>query len=361
MRSGTDMVVLDSRPFDEYSRISIPTGINVPGAELVLRVRDIAPSPDTTDRRQLRRPHPQHHRRAIADQCRRAEQGRGAAQRHHGLASRRARPATAARPTRVAGRSAARPRLGQVARPTTVARKFGVTRIDRATLERFARRHDAHDSIFSMCATRPNTRPAIFPARSPHPAASWCRPPTICRHARRAHRAESTTSEVRAVMTASWLKQMGWHDVFVLPEAGDGNRQPRRPCSARRPRTHAVELLRPAGDRRRHRDRSLAQPGTTAAATFPAPGSPSARGSIGRWRKSRCAATWSSPREDGVLAGLAVAEARRSPTSPSAGSRAATPPGRPPAFRSRTEPRWPTSRSTSGSSPTSAAATLRRP
>ena len=30
------MVVLDSRPFDEYSRISIPTGINVPGAELVL-------------------------------------------------------------------------------------------------------------------------------------------------------------------------------------------------------------------------------------------------------------------------------------------------------------------------------------
>ena len=47
MRAGTDMVVLDSRPYDEYSRISIPTGINVPGAELVLRVHDIAPSPDT--------------------------------------------------------------------------------------------------------------------------------------------------------------------------------------------------------------------------------------------------------------------------------------------------------------------------
>ena len=47
MRAGTNMVVLDSRPYDEYSRISIPTGINVPGAELVLRVHDIAPSPDT--------------------------------------------------------------------------------------------------------------------------------------------------------------------------------------------------------------------------------------------------------------------------------------------------------------------------
>ena len=89
MRAGTDMVVLDSRPYDEYSRISIPTGVNVPGAELVLRAHDIAPSPDTTDRGQLRRPHPQHHRRAVADQCRCAQQGGGAAQRHHGLASRR--------------------------------------------------------------------------------------------------------------------------------------------------------------------------------------------------------------------------------------------------------------------------------
>ena len=47
MRNGTNMVVVDSRPFDEFQRVSIPTATNVPGAELVLRVRDIAPSPDT--------------------------------------------------------------------------------------------------------------------------------------------------------------------------------------------------------------------------------------------------------------------------------------------------------------------------
>ena len=47
IRAGTDMVVLDSRPFDEYQRVSIPTAVNVPGAELVLRIRDLAPSPDT--------------------------------------------------------------------------------------------------------------------------------------------------------------------------------------------------------------------------------------------------------------------------------------------------------------------------
>ena len=47
LRDKADIVVLDSRPFDEYSRVSIPTGVNVPGAELVLRAREIAPSPDT--------------------------------------------------------------------------------------------------------------------------------------------------------------------------------------------------------------------------------------------------------------------------------------------------------------------------
>ena len=31
----------------------------------------------------------------------------------------------------------------------------------------------------------------------------------------------SDDKEVRALMTASWLKQMGWKDVYVLPEAGN--------------------------------------------------------------------------------------------------------------------------------------------
>jgi rhodanese-related sulfurtransferase len=47
MRDGADLKILDSRPFDEYARVSIPTGINVPGAELVMRARDVVPSPDT--------------------------------------------------------------------------------------------------------------------------------------------------------------------------------------------------------------------------------------------------------------------------------------------------------------------------
>ncbi|MEQ8346991.1 MAG: rhodanese-like domain-containing protein [Sneathiellaceae bacterium] len=45
---GADMVILDSRPFDEFHRMSIPGGVNVPGAELLYRVRALAPDPRTT-------------------------------------------------------------------------------------------------------------------------------------------------------------------------------------------------------------------------------------------------------------------------------------------------------------------------
>lgn len=45
--AGKDMVVVDVRRFDEYQTMSIPSGISVPGAEVVLRVPDLAPNPDT--------------------------------------------------------------------------------------------------------------------------------------------------------------------------------------------------------------------------------------------------------------------------------------------------------------------------
>ena len=47
IESQADVVVLDARRFDEYQTMSIPGGISVPGAELVLRARALAPSPAT--------------------------------------------------------------------------------------------------------------------------------------------------------------------------------------------------------------------------------------------------------------------------------------------------------------------------
>lgn len=42
-----NVVVLDARRFDEYRTMSIPSATSVPGAELVLRVRELAPDPAT--------------------------------------------------------------------------------------------------------------------------------------------------------------------------------------------------------------------------------------------------------------------------------------------------------------------------
>jgi rhodanese-related sulfurtransferase len=45
--AGEDFVIVDGRPFAEYSRMNIPGGICCPNGELVLRIHDIAPDPKT--------------------------------------------------------------------------------------------------------------------------------------------------------------------------------------------------------------------------------------------------------------------------------------------------------------------------
>jgi len=48
LEQGADVVVVDARRFDEYHTMNIPGSTSVPGAELVLRVRELAPDPATT-------------------------------------------------------------------------------------------------------------------------------------------------------------------------------------------------------------------------------------------------------------------------------------------------------------------------
>ncbi len=44
---GADLAVLDVRRFSEYATMNIPSSVSVPGGEIALRVRDLAPSPET--------------------------------------------------------------------------------------------------------------------------------------------------------------------------------------------------------------------------------------------------------------------------------------------------------------------------
>jgi rhodanese-related sulfurtransferase len=82
IHAGANMVVLDSRPFEEFQRMSIPTGVDragLPGARHGARSRDPGGG-------QLRRPDPLDHRRPVAGQRRHPKPGRSAQGRHHGLA-----------------------------------------------------------------------------------------------------------------------------------------------------------------------------------------------------------------------------------------------------------------------------------
>ncbi|MDP9896040.1 rhodanese-related sulfurtransferase [Variovorax boronicumulans] len=47
VEAKANVVVLDARRFDEYQTMSIPSATSMPGAELVLRVRELAPDPAT--------------------------------------------------------------------------------------------------------------------------------------------------------------------------------------------------------------------------------------------------------------------------------------------------------------------------
>ncbi len=102
-----------------------------------------------------------------------------------------------------------------------MARKFGVERIDRATLESFGADMHAHDSTFSTCAIRPNTRPGHFPDAISAPGGQLVQATDMYAGTLGARIVLSDDKEVRALMTASWLKQMGWKDVYVLAEAGN--------------------------------------------------------------------------------------------------------------------------------------------
>jgi rhodanese-related sulfurtransferase len=48
MVRGENMVIVDGRTPAEHNRMSIPGGISVPNAEMIYRIHDLAPDPDTT-------------------------------------------------------------------------------------------------------------------------------------------------------------------------------------------------------------------------------------------------------------------------------------------------------------------------
>jgi len=306
MRDGVDLKVLDSRPFDEYSRISIPTGINVPGAELVLRVRDVVTSPATT----------------IVVNCAGRTRSIIGAQSliNAGVPNKVVALRNGTMGWHLAGFTCDSGRLDRMpafssaglawakSAANAVARKFSIEHVDRTQVAAWRRDVTRTTYVFDV---RDPAEYAVghFPGAVSAPGGQLVQATDIYAGTLGARIVVSDDKEVRALMTASWLKQMGWKDVYVLPEAGHETGQPKPDVLGAPVEDAAIEV-------------SVARESPDATVIDLSTSPRYRRGHIpGAWfairgrldralKKIQSQGALILTSEDGVLAGLAVEEAR---------------------------------------------------
>jgi rhodanese-related sulfurtransferase len=218
MRAGTNMVVVDSRPFDEFNRVSIPTGINVPGAELVLRIHDIAPSPDTL---------------VVVNCAGRTRSIIGAQSLiNAGVPNKVVALRNGTMGWNLAGLTCDHGRQQRfpatspdgIARAkgaaAEVARRLGIERIDLARLRRL-RAEEQDRTLYVFDVREPGEyESGHLPGAVSAPGGQLVQATDQYVGTLGARIVLVDDKEVRAVMTASWLRQMGWREVCVLVESG---------------------------------------------------------------------------------------------------------------------------------------------
>jgi len=226
LRERAEVVVLDSRPFDEYARVSIPSAINVPGAELVLRAREIARSPDTM---------------VVVNCAGRTRSIIGAQSLINvGLPNKVVALRNGTMGWSLAGLACDRGkdrRAPPVSRDTLdwarqaarrVAEACGVQRIDRATLERW--RDDPERTLYVFDVRDPGEYEAGHVAGAiSAPGGQLVQATDQYIGTLGARIVLVDDAEVRAAMTGSWLRQMGWQDVGVLVDTGSETGIPAAP------------------------------------------------------------------------------------------------------------------------------------
>jgi rhodanese-related sulfurtransferase len=245
IEKGADFVVLDSRPFDEYARVSIPGATNVPGAELVLRARELAPSPDTT---------------VVVNCAGRTRSIIGAQSLiNAGLPNRTVALRNGTMGWSLAGLTCERGKSrrapsvsrAQLAWAKSAARQVaqasGVETIDRAALA--ALRRDQNRTLY------------LFDVRDPaeydagHVAGAISAPGGQLVQATDQYIGTLggrivlvDDLEVRAAMTGSWLRQMGFTEVFLLAEAGNETAAPVMPVLENETRREAAIATKALAD-----------------------------------------------------------------------------------------------------------------
>ena len=218
--AGRDIVILDSRPLDEFRKMSIPGGLDCPGAELVHRAFGMVRLPETL---------------VVVNCAGRTRSIIGAQSLiNAGLPNKVVALKNGTMGWHLAGLKLAKGETAMAPLPAAeglakareaaerVARRFGVRSIGTADLARFQAEADTR-SLY------------VFDVRSPEEYRAGHRPGT--RSAPGGQLVQATDSYaatrnarvilvddngVRATMTASWLIQMGWDHVYVLDGGLDG-------------------------------------------------------------------------------------------------------------------------------------------
>ncbi len=220
--SGADIAIFDSRSYEEYHDNSIPIATSVPGAELVYRFADLTPSPDTT---------------VIVNCGGRTRSIIGAqALINAGFPNRIMSLKDGTMAWHLAGLDVVH---GATRRPpevseaglraateaaSRVAARCEVPRIDRTTLAAWRAEADER-SLYVLDVRTPEEYEAghLRGARSA-PGGQLVQETDSFAAIWGARIVLVDDNGVRAMMTASWLKQMGWSEAAVLTAGpGDGD------------------------------------------------------------------------------------------------------------------------------------------
>ncbi len=217
MDRGADMVVLDSRPMDEYRKMSIPGGIDCPGAELVYRFHDVVRSPETL---------------VVVNCAGRTRSIIGAQSLiNAGVPNRVVALKNGTMGWHLAGFALAEGKTDHAPDPTPaglarsqaaaarVAERAGIAIIDRDTLQRFRREHKERTLyLFDVRTPEEYAAGHLAGARSA-PGGQLVQATDAYMATLNARVVLVDSDGVRARMTASWLKQMGLAEVYVLDRA----------------------------------------------------------------------------------------------------------------------------------------------
>jgi rhodanese-related sulfurtransferase len=211
--SGAKVVVVDSRPFEEYQRMCIPGGIDMPGAELAYRIHDLAPDPDTL----------------IVVNCAGRTRSIIGCQslRNAGIPNRVVALKDGTMGWELSGYESERGAARRAPDPSAegsakaqavaerVAQRFAVKFTDAGLVHRWL--GDEKRTTYLLDVRTREEFEAGHIAGSRHaPGGQLVQATDEYVAVRHARIVLIDPQRVRAVMTASWLNQMGWHDVYVL-------------------------------------------------------------------------------------------------------------------------------------------------